>query len=144
MARPLDTNVIIRDLTQDDPQLAQQAHALLKRVEAGQERVRLTEGVLVEAVQVLSSKVLYNRPREQIRDRLTAIVELAGVELPDKPRYVRALALYANTPTLDFVDALLVTYAEDEPVAEVISFDEDFDRIPNITRRAPNSHGQLI
>lgn len=109
MALPLDTNLIIRYLTQDVPRLAKQAQAFLQRVEAGQETVRLTEGVLVEAVQVLGSKVLYNRPREQIRDRLTDIIELAGVELADKRRYVRALAIYAATPALDFVDTLLVT-----------------------------------
>ena len=33
MPPPLDTNVIIRDLTQDEPQLSQRAHAFLKRVE---------------------------------------------------------------------------------------------------------------
>jgi len=139
MARPLDTNLI----TRDDPQLAQQAHAFLTRVETGAETVRLTEGVLVEAVQVLSSKTLYNRPRAEIRERLTAIIDLAGVELADKPRYLRALELYATTPALDFVDALLVAYAEAEPPAEVVSFDQDFDRAPTVTRKQPDSQGQL-
>jgi predicted nucleic acid-binding protein len=143
MARPLDTNVIIRDLTQDTPALSQQAHAFLQRVERGEETVRLTEGVLVEAVQVLSSKTLYNRPRAEIRDRLTGIIELDGIQLPDKPRYIRALAIYASTPALDFVDALLVVYAEEESPAEVVSFDQDFDPVPGITRRQPDAHGQL-
>jgi predicted nucleic acid-binding protein len=143
MARPLDTNVIIRDLTQDTPALSQQAHAFLQRVERGEETVRLTEGVLVEAVQVLSSKTLYNRPRAEIRDRLTGIIELDGIQLPDKPRYIRALAIYASTPALDFVDALLVVYAEEESPAEVVSFDQDFDPVPGITRRQPDAHGRL-
>jgi predicted nucleic acid-binding protein len=143
MTRPLDTNIIIRNLTQDDPDLAQRANAFLRRVERGEETVRLTEGVLVEVVQVLSSKNLYNRPRAEISERLSAIIELEGVQLPDKPRYIRALELYASTPALDFVDALLVTLAEAEPPAEVVSFDQDFDHVPGIVRKQPDADGQL-
>lgn len=143
MTRPIDTNLIIRDITQDDPQLARAAHAFPKRVEAGEEMVLLTEGVLVEAVQVLSSRVLYNRPRAKISDRLVAIIELRGVVLPEKARYVRAFELYASVGALDFVDALLVAYAEAEQTAEVVSFDQDFDCIPGFTRRAPDGGGLL-
>src|SRR3712207_7716071 len=38
----------------------------------------------------------------------------SGVEMPDKDRYVKALDLYASAPALDFVDALLVIYAQEE------------------------------
>jgi len=137
MPPPLDTNVIIRDLTQDEPQLSQRAHAFLKRVEAGTETVLLTEGVLVEAVQVLSSRVLYNRPRPEIRQRLAAIVNLRGVRLSNKRLYLRALDLYATSPALDFVDALLVVFAEREHPPTVVSFDQDFDHVPSIRRQEP-------
>jgi predicted nucleic acid-binding protein len=137
MPPPLDTNVIIRDLTQDEPQLSQRAHAFLKRVEAGTETVLLTEGVLVEAVQVLSSRVLYNRPRPEIRQRLAAIVNLRGVRLSNKRLYLRALDLYATSPALDFVDALLVVFAERERPPMVVSFDQDFDHVPSIRRQEP-------
>ena len=56
MPRPVDTNIIIRHITRDDPQLAQRARVFLQQVESGTEEVLLTEGVLVEAVQVLSSE----------------------------------------------------------------------------------------
>jgi predicted nucleic acid-binding protein len=143
MARPLDTNLIIRYLTNDTPPLAQPAFAFFQRVETGAETVRLTEGVLVEAVQVLSSRALYNRPRAEIRERLAAIIALPGVEMPDKDLYLKALDLYASAPTLDFVDALLVIYAEEGTPAEVISFDEDLDRVPGITRKQPDAKGQI-
>ena len=45
--------------------------------------------------------------------------------------------LYAAIPALDFVDALLVAYREHEPLPTVISFDQEFDRVPGITREAP-------
>ena len=143
MARPLDTNLIIRYLTNDTPPLAQLTFAFCQRVESGAEAVRLAEGVLVEAVQVLSSRALYNRPRTEIRERLAAIVALPGVEMLDKGRYLKALDLYASAPTLDFVDALLVIYADEETPAEVISFGQDFDHVPGITRKQPDVTGQL-
>jgi predicted nucleic acid-binding protein len=46
----LDSNVLIRYLTQDDPGLAARALALLEQVEEGSRSVVLIEGVLVETV----------------------------------------------------------------------------------------------
>ena len=137
MPPPLDTNIIIRHVTQDDAQLSRRAHAFLQQVETGAEEVLLTEGVLVEAVQVLSSRTLYNLPRTEIVRDLAVIIRLRGVRMAQKGRYLRALDLYASSPALDFVDALLVAYAEREPPAAVVSFDEDFDKMPGVTRRAP-------
>ena len=61
---------------------------------------------------------------------------MRGVQLKFKRRYLRALDLYATT-TLDFVDALLVAYAERRVPPVVVSYDQDFDKIPGIQRRAP-------
>ena len=137
MPRPLDTNIIIRHLTQDDPQQAERARAFLKRVEAGTDVVLLTEGVLVEAVQVLSSRTMYNRPRTEIAHRLADIVMLRGARLTSKRRYLRALELYATQARLDFVDALLVAYTEEQQPSELFSFDRDFDHVQGITRKEP-------
>ena len=65
----LDTNVLLRYLTEDNPEQAQRALTVLEQVEAGSLRVVLPEGVLVETVQVLSSRRLYDVPREIIRTR---------------------------------------------------------------------------
>lgn len=137
MTPPLDTNIIIREVTQDDPRLSARVHAYLQEVAGGRKAALLTEGVLVEAVQVLSSRVLYHLPRAQIAHALAVIIRLRGVRMTNKGRYLRALDLYAAMPALDFVDALLVAYAERQTPATIVSFDEDFDRIPGITREAP-------
>jgi predicted nucleic acid-binding protein len=135
-APPLDTNVIIRHITADDPALAPRARAFLRQVETGAEQVELPEAVILEAVQVLSSRVTYNRPRAEIAHALATIIRLRGVQRKFKRRSLRALDLYAST-TLDFVDALLVAYAEHRTPPVVVSYDQDFDTIPGIQRRAP-------
>jgi predicted nucleic acid-binding protein len=139
MSPPLDTNIIVRYLTQPQAgsDLAARAYAFLQELESGAATARLTEGVLVESVQVLSSRHLYDRPRPEIRARLTAVINLRGIELPNKRLYVRALDIYAAMPALDFVDALLVAYAERDPQPTIVSFDRDFDRVPSITRFEP-------
>ena len=134
---PLDTNVIIRFLTNDDPVLSPRAYTLFTQLDAGAAAASLTEAVLVEAVQVLSSRNLYNRPRADIARHLGNIIRFQGVKLPRKRRYLRALELYVAWPALSFVDALLAVYAEESSPPTVISFDEGFDRLPGITRLAP-------
>ena len=134
---PIDTNVIVRFLTNDDPVLSPRAYAFFQKLETGSATASLTEAVLVETVQVLSSKNLYHQPRADIARHLGNIIRLHGIKLPRKRRYLRALELYVTHPSLSFVDALLAVYAEESPSPTVISFDEGFDRLPGITRAAP-------
>lgn len=130
----LDTNLIIRYLTRDDPEQA--AHDAFQQAEAGTLALVSTEGVVVEAVQVLSSKRLYNLPRAAVREQLTDIFQIRGLEVPDRDTLVRASDLYATT-NLDFVDVLIGAPMERRGVATVLSFDRGFDRIEGITRREP-------
>jgi predicted nucleic acid-binding protein len=133
----LDTNVLIRYLTQDDPEQAQRAYNLLKQIETGARTATLPEGVLVETVQVLSSKRLYNVGREEIRTRLGTVLRLRGVKLPGKRTYLRAFDVYVDHPALSFVDALCVAHAEREPQPAVLSFDRDFRQVPGISWQEP-------
>ena len=133
----LDTNVVIRYLTQDDPDQSKRAKAILDQVQAGKLQVTTSETVLGELVFVLSSKRLYQLPREEIRMYLSAIIGMKGLRLANKRMYLRALELYASLPRLDFADALSVAEMERRKLTTIISFDEDFDGIEGITRREP-------
>jgi predicted nucleic acid-binding protein len=133
----LDTNVIIRYLTQDHPQQAQQAYQYLQLLGTESVTARTSEGVLVEVVQVLSSKVLYDLPRADIQRLLSPIIRLPGLKLPYKRTYLGALNLYVQYPFLDFVDALNVAHMQRLKIPIITSFDRDFDRVPGITRQEP-------
>lgn len=132
----LDANVLIRYLTGDHPDHSRRALAFLQRVEAGAATVTICEGVLVEVVQVLSSRRLYNQPREQIAAALGDILRLRGLHLPGKALYLRALELYGRE-NVDFVDALCVAHAERIGANEIVSFDRDLDRFPSVRRVEP-------
>lgn len=132
----LDTNIIIRYATQDHPRHAERALAYLQRLEVGEETATTCEGVIVEAVQVLESKRLYNYPRGDIREALRGVIQLRGLQLVGKSTYLRALDIYATTP-LDFVDTLNVAHMERLHVETIVTFDQGYDRVPTIKRREP-------
>ncbi len=136
----LDTNIIIRYLAQDDPDKAARARELLKQAEAGSVNLVTSESIVVEAVQVLSSKVLYNQPRAKVASDLATILSLPKLKLANKRVCFRALTLWANaSSSVDFVDALSVAQMEQQKISTIASFDQDFDRFPQIKRLEPQS-----
>ncbi len=132
----LDTNLLIRYLTNDDPAKARAVFTLLQQVQAGAEQLYTTEVVVAEATFVLSGKT-YRLSSSDTATRLAAILRLRGIRLPRKRTILRALAIYGQASGLDFSDALLVATAEATGITTLLSYDTDFDGIPGITRREP-------
>jgi len=100
----LDTNIIVRHLTANHPDHSPRARRYFQELAAGSNAATLREAVLVETVQVLSSKTLYNLPRQKICDDLAELIRMPGVKLRTKSLYLRALELYGVHPILSFVD----------------------------------------
>jgi predicted nucleic acid-binding protein len=132
----VDANVFLRFLTGDNPEQSARAGAYLESIERGDVVATTTEGVFVEIVHVLSSKVLYALPRAGIAFHLRTILGLSGLRLPNKRVYLRAADLYETT-NLDFVDALNVAHMERLGIQTIVAFDRHYDRIPTVTRREP-------
>jgi predicted nucleic acid-binding protein len=128
----LDTNVIIRLITRDNDDHAQRAHSLFERIEGGAQEIYMPEGVLVEIVQVLESRDLYNLPPGEIRDKVGPILRMPAIELDNKRTCLRALDLYADLGRLSFVDALCVAHAQRIEDRTVISFDRDFRKLSEV------------
>lgn len=136
--RFLDTNVILRYLTRDDEAKAEACYELFQRVQRGEEDLSTCEAIVIEAVYVLSSPRLpYRLSHEEIRARLLPILTLRGLKLPQKRVYLRALDLYASSPFLDFEDAVAVAHMEQRGITEIVSYDQDFDRMSGLRRIEP-------
>lgn len=136
--RFIDANVVLRYLTRDDETRAKACFELLRRVQRGEEELTTCEAIVAEVVYVLSSPRLpYRLDHAQIRARLLPILTLRGVRLPHKRVCLRALDLYASSAFLDFEDALAVAHMEQRGTAEIVSYDRDFDRVPDIRRIEP-------
>lgn len=140
MSRPyLDTSVIIRLLTGDDPEKQKHSQALFERVERGEILVAAPDTVVADAVFVLASPRLYNLPRQHIAALLTAIVRLPGFQVQNRRTVLVALQIYGTTERLDFGDAMLAAAMGRNNSDTIYSYDRDFDRLPGIIRRTPSS-----
>lgn len=117
----IDANVIVRFLTGVPEEHFEQACRWLEEVEAGDRRVLILEGVLMEAWFVLTR--FYKLPKREVADDLKAILHLTGVVNPDKLILAEALTM-AVQHNIDFVDALICAKARLEGYGK-LSFDRD-------------------
>ena len=139
MAYPfIDTDVIIRFLTGDDPVKQQRAARLFEQVEQGNATLVAPDTVIADAVYVLSSPRLYNLPRREVAALLIPLVRLSGFRVQNRRAVLAALNLYGYGATkLDFGDALIVASMSQSGSQTVYSFDTGFDKIPGINRQEP-------
>ena len=111
--RAVDTNVVVRLLTQDDLAQAARAAALIKR-----EQVWVAKTVMLETGWVLRS--LYGYKQKEVIAALRSFSGLKHVRLEDSHLIARALD-WADAG-MDFADALHV--ASMGPATSFVSFDE--------------------
>jgi predicted nucleic acid-binding protein len=126
----VDTNILVRHLTGDPPEMAARATAYL-RSETG---VLLTDLVAAETVYVLES--FYETPREQVAQTVRSLIGLNTVTCVDSALLLRAIEVY-ETDRLDFAEAYLVACAESTGVGKVASFDRSLDRVSTVERVEP-------
>ena len=93
----LDTNVLVRAVTRDDPAQAKRVEALL-----GEGRFWLSKTVLLETEWVL--RYAYKLGAEVIHTSLLKLVGFPRFEVEDRAQVLQALEWFAQG--LDFADAL--------------------------------------
>jgi predicted nucleic-acid-binding protein len=130
----VDANVIIRHLTRDAPDMADQALALFASAERREIRLIVTIVTLAEVVWTLAS--FYKLERHDIAERLLLFVTADGIELQSQDEATLALSMYHDR-NVNFEDALLAARSLLVGPPVVYSFDCHFDRIPGIQRRIP-------
>ena len=136
----VDTDVLIRFLTNDDLTKQADAAALFEAVEAGRLTLAAPDTVIADAVYVLSSPRLYSKSRSDVGAMLSRLLRLPGFKVENRVSVLRALDLYGAT-RLDFGDALIVASMEQRGSKTLYSYDTDFDHIPTITRQSPGNRG---
>jgi predicted nucleic-acid-binding protein len=132
--KTIDANVILRYLTNDVPAQAKRAEELLKRIEEGKENVFMPDIILADIIWILEG--YYKQPRELIREWITAILSLQGLEFSDKDLALTALDIYVDT-VIDWSDAFTASQMLDKKITEIYSFDKHFNRIDGISRIEP-------
>lgn len=115
----IDSNVIIRLITNDVPQLTQQAINMLEK--ADPQELAILDAVITEVCFVLEFNPNYHLPRSTIYDGLYAIFDTTGAKRESHTD--KALDLYIKHPELDYVDCLLYALADGKQ-AGLLTFDK--------------------
>jgi len=126
----VDTNVLVRHLTGDPPDMAAAATEYMRT----ETELLLTDVVAAETVYVLES--FYEAPRSQVAQALRSLVAFDSVVCVDPALLFRAVEVY-EIDRVDFAEAYLVACAESTGVQRVASFDRSLDRVETIERVEP-------
>jgi predicted nucleic-acid-binding protein len=122
----LDTNVVIRALTQDEPAQARKAARIMRG-----DSLHVSKTVLVEVEWVL--RKAYGFPAERINRALGRFVGLTALRVEDRPAVLRALDWHARG--MDFADALHL--ASSSAASAFATFDATFARRASQTLAEP-------
>jgi len=129
----IDTNVLIRFLTNDKSPKYKTLYSFFDSLEKGKIKVELKLIVLFQTVFVLKS--YYEVPKGKIIKALNTILNFKGVLIKEKKIVIRTLDLW-RTKNIEIVDCYLIACLENDEQNILYSYDRDFDK-HNIQRKEP-------
>ncbi|MEA2564191.1 MAG: hypothetical protein QOH06_5695 [Acidobacteriota bacterium] len=127
----LDTNILIRLLTKDDPDQTALAEELLQKAADAEESCFISDPVLCEVEWLLESSY-----RAKRRDVLAAMQELLGGDLfvfEDREVLRQAIVKYQESKA-DFSDCLIGAKARSRGARATYTFERALAREPGFTR----------
>lgn len=118
----LDTSVVVRYLTGDQPEMAERAASIID----GETELYVTDVVIAETAYVLTS--VYRVPREAVVDHLMDLVQKRSVVLfgLDLGLVVDALLMCRPSGRVSFADAMVWASARSAGSETVYSLDKRF------------------
>ncbi len=123
MTRYVDTNVLIRIMTNDVPTLAQTAIQEIKNSKS--KELIIIDAVLVELFFILEFNKKYGFTRDKIEIIFNGILAIPQFRVSDEA--TNAFSIYVSHKELDFTDCLLIVSAKNRK-ENVFSFDKDLNK----------------
>ncbi|MGO8987683.1 MAG: PIN domain-containing protein [bacterium] len=116
----IDTNLLVRYLTDDEPQKAEAVDVLLNGAGKGEIKILIPSVVIAELVWVLES--FYKMIADDITELVEAILNTPGVDTQDRSIIKAALKLY-RSKKIDLVDAWIIEFARARGAKRIYTFD---------------------
>lgn len=132
----LDTNAIIRVLTEDDEAQAKKVQHVITNAEENGRRILILSEVVIETVWVLES--VYHCNSQEISMLIDNLLAAPTFYLPDSTVIRKAIKLFKKGG--DFADMLIVGQAKAFQAEKLFSFDRKLqNRFPGfVTESIPN------
>ncbi|MGA8179164.1 MAG: PIN domain-containing protein [Desulfobacterales bacterium] len=124
----IDTNIILRFLLGDHPELSPKATAFMSKIADGTIKAEILDVVTAECVYVMEK--FYQIPREKISEKLSKIFNFSGIVNLNRSEMLQGL-LNFETSNVDIVDCVLAAMSSSSRV--VISFDKDMLKLKAVT-----------
>lgn len=132
----IDTNLLVRYLTEDEPVKAKAVDKLLNKAMHGELKIIIPSIVIAELTWVLES--FYEMEEEKISELIEAIINTHGIEVTDKALINSALKNY-RTKKIDLIDAWIIEFAREKGVKIIYTFDaKHFKDIEGIETLSPS------
>lgn len=122
--RAVDTNLLVRLLTQDDPRQTALAKSFVRS------GAWVSHLVLAEAVWVLSS--VFSLPPASLANSIRMLLEHESLVLQDADVVEAALRTFSDRPRLGFSDCLILEIARKAGHLPLGSFDRKFGKIEGV------------
>ena len=123
----LDTNVLVRWLTNDDAAQCAAVARLFDDAIGQGVRLFVTTTVMLELEWVLRSRYRYNKP--QVLAAMNALLDVTELEFQTEPALEQALWLFKQTGSRDFADCLHIALVSQISQGPLLTFDERAARI---------------
>ncbi|MGD2091947.1 MAG: PIN domain-containing protein [Candidatus Aminicenantes bacterium] len=130
----IDTNILLRYLTGDDPEKYEKCRDLFKRALEKKIFLLTSDMVIAELIWTLGS--FYKVPKEEIIEKITIIINTPNLKIPNKKLISDILVLFSQK-NIDYIDAYNAVFMKHNSCAQIFSYDKDFDRIEDIKRMEP-------
>ena len=117
----IDTNLLVRYLTDDEPQKAKAVDTLLNRANKGELKILIPSVVVAELVWVLES--FYKLAAAEITELVESILNTPGVDIQDKWIIKAALKIYRRKE-IDLIDAWIIEFAKAKGAKRIYTFDK--------------------
>lgn len=119
----VDTNVLVRIITGDNEELAEQAIARIQS--SGQNEFSVPDAILVELCFILEFHD-YKMSRSDIAEAIEALLSAPQILVSESAQ--QALRVYRSHPKLDYADCLLYVLAKGKQDA-VLTFDKELAKV---------------
>jgi len=117
----VDTNLFLRFLTNDVPAQADAMEKLLRQAE--QNKIQLVTNSMVIAEIIWTLEGYYESEREDIQNKILAILNTPGLEIPESNLILKAIIWYAEK-NVDFIDAYNAAWMEQKGIEKIYTFDQ--------------------
>lgn len=133
----VDANVFLRALTEPQESynrwMYDEATELFRQAARDEVQLVTSSAVIAEVAFLLTSRNMYSYDVKESVQRLGTVLNIQSLHLDRKADVLRALQLWAERPSMGFVDALVVAMAESMD-ASLASFDTGLRRFTQIER----------